>query len=91
MDAAHGLGTSNYGGFSDPELDKVFRQAITTVDETQRGKLLQQSVQMTLDQLPSIPLHFESSTWAFRSGIAYEGRADQLTLAASARPVKQQR
>jgi peptide/nickel transport system substrate-binding protein len=86
MDKARGLGTSNYGGFSDAEFDKVFRQAITTVDTAQREKLLQQSVKRALELLPSIPLHFESSAWAFRSDIAYEGRADQLTLAASARP-----
>jgi peptide/nickel transport system substrate-binding protein len=87
-DTERGLGTSNYGGFSDAELDKVFRQAITTVDPAQREKLLQQSVQRTLALLPSIPLHFESSTWAFRSDIVYEGRADQLTLSASARPAR---
>jgi peptide/nickel transport system substrate-binding protein len=86
LDKDRGLGTSNYGGFSDPEFDKVFRQAITTVDPAQREKLLQQSVHRALELLPSIPLHFESSTWAFRRDIAYEGRADQLTLAASARP-----
>jgi peptide/nickel transport system substrate-binding protein len=81
-----GLGTSNYGGFSDPAFDKVFKQAITTVDPGQREKLLQESVRLALEQLPAIPLHFESSTWAFRGDVAYEGRADQLTLAASARP-----
>jgi peptide/nickel transport system substrate-binding protein len=88
LDKERGLGTSNYGGFSDPEFDKVFRQAITTVDPAQRDKLLQQSVRRALEQLPSIPLHFESSTWASRGDIDYEGRADQLTLAASARPVR---
>jgi peptide/nickel transport system substrate-binding protein len=85
-DTQAGLGTSNYGGFSDAAFDKVFRQAITTVDPAQREKLLQESVRLTLAQLPSIPLHFESSAWAFASNITYEGRADQLTLAASARP-----
>jgi peptide/nickel transport system substrate-binding protein len=85
LDKAGGVGTSNYGGFSDAAFDKVFRQAITTVDPGAREKLLQESVRLALEQLPAIPLHFESSTWAFRGDIAYEGRADQLTLAASAR------
>lgn len=88
LDKDRGLGTSNYGGFSDPDFDKVFRQAITTVDPAQRETLLRESVRRALAQLPSIPLHFESSAWAFRGDIAYEGRADQLTLAASARPVR---
>jgi len=30
-----------------------------------------------------IPLHFESSIWAFRKGLTYEGRRDQYTLATS--------
>ena len=83
-----GMGTSNYGRYSNPELDKVFRQAVTTVDDAKREKLLQQALTITLADLPSIPLHFESSIWAFRKGLTYEGRADQYTLATSVKPVK---
>jgi peptide/nickel transport system substrate-binding protein len=36
--------------------------------------------------VPLIPLHFESSIWAFRKGISYEGRRDQFTLATSVKP-----
>jgi peptide/nickel transport system substrate-binding protein len=87
-DPKAGLGTSNYGGFSDPRLDKVFREAITTVDEKKREQLLQESVRLTMEQLPSIPLHYESSTWAFRKGISYAGRADQATYAQDVRVVQ---
>ena len=83
-----GMGTSNYGRYSNPELDKVFRQAVTTVDDAKREKLLQQALTITLADLPSIPLHFESSIWAFRKGLTYEGRADQYTLTTSVKPVK---
>jgi len=38
--------------------------------------------------VPLIPLHFESSIWAFRKGITYEGRRDQYTLATSVTPEK---
>lgn len=82
-----GMGTSNYGRYSNPELDKIFRQAVTTVDDAQREKLLQQALKLTLADLPSIPLHFESSIWAFRKGLTYEGRADQYTLATSVKSV----
>ncbi|MBO9354117.1 ABC transporter substrate-binding protein [Bordetella petrii] len=81
-----GMGTSNYGRYSNPELDKIFRQAVTTVDDAQREKLLQQALTIALADLPSIPLHFESSIWAFRKGLTYEGRADQYTLASSVKP-----
>ncbi|HYG41518.1 MAG TPA: ABC transporter substrate-binding protein, partial [Bordetella sp.] len=83
-----GMGTSNYGRYSNPELDKIFRQAVTTVDDAKREKLLQQALTIALADLPSIPLHFESSIWAFRKGLAYEGRADQYTLATSVKSAK---
>lgn len=82
-----GMGTSNYGRYSNSELDEIFRRAVTTVDDAQREKLLQQALTLTLADLPSIPLHFESSIWAFRKGLTYEGRADQYTLASSVKSV----
>ncbi|EGP46082.1 ABC transporter substrate-binding protein [Achromobacter insuavis] len=86
FDKEHGLGTSNYGGYDNPAFDKVFKRALTTVDPAVREKLLQESLTLALADLPSIPLHFESSIWAFRKGLTYEGRADQYTLAMSAKP-----
>ena len=88
FDKEHGLGTSNYGGYENPEFDEVFKRALVTVDPAEREKLLQQSLTIALADLPSIPLHFESSIWAFKKGLVYEGRADQYTLAMSAKPAK---
>ncbi|MGS1105000.1 ABC transporter substrate-binding protein [Achromobacter anxifer] len=88
FDKEHGLGTSNYGGYDNPEFDRVFKRALVTVDPAAREKLLQESLTLALADLPSIPLHFESSIWAFRKGLTYEGRADQYTLAMSAKPAK---
>ncbi|WP_459616640.1 ABC transporter substrate-binding protein [Bordetella sp. 2513F-2] len=86
LDSPNSLGTSNYGGFSNPEFDKVYKQAIVTVDPAQRKPLLEQATRIALDNVPLIPLHFESSIWAFRKGITYEGRRDQFTLAMSVKP-----
>ncbi|AHV92890.1 dipeptide ABC superfamily ATP binding cassette transporter, binding domain protein [Bordetella holmesii ATCC 51541] len=57
-----------------------------TVDPVERKKLLQQATQIALDNVPLVPLHFESSIWAFRKGLTYEGRRDQYTLATSVKP-----
>ena len=83
------LGTSNYGRFSDPEFDKVLLQGMQTVDPEKRQKLYEQATQIALNDVPIIPLQFESTIWAFRKGITYEGRRDQYTLAMSVKPVKQ--
>ena len=78
-----GLGSSNYGGYSNPELDALFVKAIGTVDDAQRAELLHRVLTIALNDMPNIPLHFESGVWAFRKGLTYEGRADQRTLAMS--------
>ncbi|WEX11009.1 ABC transporter substrate-binding protein [Chelativorans sp. AA-79] len=76
-----GVGASNYGAWSDPEFDEVLLKAITTIDENERKALLQKAEQMAVDKLGFIPIHFESSIWAHRKGLNYEGRKDQYTLA----------
>ena len=87
-DSPKGLGTSNYGGFSSAEFDKVYIPAAQTVDAAKRKQMLQQATQIALDNVPLIPLHFESSIWAFKKGLSYEGRRDQYTLATSVKPAK---
>lgn len=83
QDAPKGQGTSNYGGFSSAEFDKVYVPASNTVDAATRKAGLEQATRIALDSVALIPLHFESSIWAFRKGLSYEGRRDQYTLATS--------
>ncbi len=77
--AAVGLGTSNYGGWSDPAFDRDVRAAMVTMDEAARAAQLRQASARALEQMPVIPLHFESAVWASRAGLHYAGRADQTT------------
>ena len=83
-----GLGTSNYGGFSNAAFDKVFVPAMALMDSAQRKAEYQKATQIALDNVPLIPLHFESSIWAYKKGLSYEGRRDQYTLAMSVKPTK---
>ena len=88
QDREKGIGTSNYGGFSDPEFDKIYHQAMVTVDDTKRRELLEQATRKALEIVPQIPIHLESTIWAFNNKLTYEGRRDQYTLAMSAKPTK---
>lgn len=81
-----GVGSSNYGGYSNAELDAAYLEAIRTMDDARRSELLQQSVNLALKDMAHIPLHFESGVWAFRKGLTYEGRADQRTMGTAAKP-----
>lgn len=79
-----GVGSSNYGAYSNPELDKLYLEASRTLDDTKRNQLLQDAVKLSIDDMGHIPLHFESGVWAYRKGINYVGRADQRTIATNA-------
>jgi peptide/nickel transport system substrate-binding protein len=85
-DPARGFGSSNYGGWSDAEFDRLVRQAATTMDPAARAPLLQRAGRLALDSMPVAPIHFESATWATRRGFRYAGRVDQTTVAAEVMP-----
>jgi len=85
-DRARGVGGSNYSGWSDAAFDAAAITALTTMDEEERGRLLREGSRIVIDQMPVLPIHFESAVWAFRRGLTYAGRMDQTTLAQEVRP-----
>ncbi|WBV41766.1 ABC transporter substrate-binding protein [Pseudoroseomonas cervicalis] len=83
---ALGLGTANRGRFSNTDLDGLIQKARQTMDDAERAALTQQATRAALrDQTALIPLYFQVNTWAMRRGLTYEARADEMTLAMSAR------
>jgi peptide/nickel transport system substrate-binding protein len=76
-----GMGAANRGRYSNPKMDKVLEQALATVDDAKREKLLQQAVEISMADLGVIPLHFQVNTWAARKGIGYAARSDERTHA----------
>ena len=89
FDSKQGLGAANRGRFSDPGVDALLTQALTTIDDTKRGIMLARASEKAIGEMMGIvPLHYEVSTWATRQGITYKARADQYTFAYDARPAK---
>lgn len=80
-DPDHGMGVTNAGRYSNPEMDKVLKEAMVTIDDEKRSDLLQKAETMVLDDYGIIPLHYEKTMWALAKGITYEPRVDQYTLA----------
>ncbi|MDJ0390757.1 ABC transporter substrate-binding protein [Roseomonas sp. E05] len=80
-DRAAGMGASNAGRYSNPELDGLVKQALATMDDAKRNALLARASEITFTDYALLPLHHEVSVWAAREGITYETRADQYTLA----------
>lgn len=85
-DRARGYGMSNYGEFSDAEIDRAARASFVTMDDSERERLMEEASRLVIDRMPIIPIHFENAAWAFRRGLAFAGRVDQTTPAAEVKP-----
>ncbi|WP_426960023.1 ABC transporter substrate-binding protein [Muricoccus radiodurans] len=84
-DAQRGVGTGNWGRFSDPETDTLIETAAVTIDEVARNEWLHRLAERAItDRQAIIPLYFPVNTWGTRTGIAYRVRDDEYTLAADA-------
>ena len=76
-----GMGQANRGRYSNPKMDALLEQALATVDDAKREKLLQQATEIAMTDLGIIPLHHQVNLWATRKGIVYAPRTDERTLA----------
>jgi len=81
-DKEGGFGASNRGRHSDAMVDKLIEDALATVDDAKREKLLQQATERAIGELQGIiPTHYQVNTWAGRKGLSYIARTDEATLA----------
>ncbi|MGO1118960.1 ABC transporter substrate-binding protein [Rhodovibrionaceae bacterium A322] len=76
-----GFGGTNRGRYSNPDLDALITEALQTVDEKAREKLLMDASKMAMENYAILPLHYEVTPWALRKGLNYDARADQYTMA----------
>jgi peptide/nickel transport system substrate-binding protein len=81
-----GMGQANRGRYSNPKVDAALEQALATVDDARREKLLQQATEIAMTDLGIIPLYHQENLWATRKGVGYAPRADERTFAHEFRP-----
>jgi peptide/nickel transport system substrate-binding protein len=82
---AKGLGTWNWGRYSNPQMDALLEQGLATVDNAKREKLLQQATELVINDTGLVPLHYQVNTWAARKGLVYTPRTDERTYAQDVR------
>lgn len=80
FDKDGGYGKSNRGRYSNPEVDRLLEEALVTVDPAKHNELLVKSVELGMDDLGIIPIHFQVSVWGTKKGLVYNGRTDGYTL-----------
>jgi peptide/nickel transport system substrate-binding protein len=81
-----GTGASNSGRYSNPELDAKLAEAMRTLDDDKRNKLLGEASDIVFGETALLPLHHEVLLVAARKGLTFTTRADQYTLAMDVKP-----
>lgn len=84
-----GMGPTNAGRYSNPEMDALLLKAMATIDDAERDKMLQEAETMVLDDFGIIPLHYEQTVWAMKPNLTYVPRVDQYTMASEVKTVAQ--
>mgnify|MGYP001179422048 CR=1 FL=1 len=81
-----GFGASNRGRYSNPEVDRLLEQALATVDDEKREKLLQDATRVAMEDVGIIPIHIQKNIWAMKRSLRHDARADELTRAMDVHP-----
>jgi peptide/nickel transport system substrate-binding protein len=81
INAEKGNGTFNWSRYGNPKMDQLMEQALATVDNTQREKMLRDATQIALKDQAVLPLFYQINTWAARKGYVYTPRTDERTYA----------
>ncbi|MFM8749354.1 ABC transporter substrate-binding protein [Rhabdaerophilum sp.] len=83
FDAQAGIGSANRGRYSNPKVDELLRKALSTVNDSERAKLLAEGTEVAINDVGLIPIYYNKNTWAARKGLKVLGRTDEYTLAMS--------
>lgn len=84
-DKEKGLGGSNYGQYSNPQVDETLAKAKATLDDTARNALLSENSKIIFTDHAILPLHHEVVLVGAKKNVDYTTRADQYTLASGVR------
>lgn len=85
FDQEKGTGATNRGRYSNPAFDAKLEEALRIVDDNKRDLALAATMEIGMEDVGLIPIHFQLNTWASRKGFEVQARTDENTLATSVR------
>lgn len=85
FDSSKGMGATNRGRYSNPAFDAKVVEGLRTVDDARRNAIFAEAMEIGMEDVGLIPIHYQLNTWATKKGIIYEARSDEYTLAMSTR------
>ncbi len=80
-DPAKGFGAANWLKYCNPKADQLLVKALSTVNDVERLKLLQESAAQVVSDGGVIPLHHQVTTWAAKKGFGLTPRTDERSHA----------
>jgi hypothetical protein len=69
---APGAPVGSFGGYSSPQFDKLVEQARSTIDNTERKRLLVEAQRVFAADAPALVLYYPNGDYAYRTS-AYDG------------------
>ena len=84
-DAKKGMGTANRGRYSNAKMDALLEQALATVDDAKREKLLQQATELGVGDLGAFPASSSVNGQRARHRV-YTPRTDERTSPTNSAP-----
>ncbi|MES2831043.1 MAG: ABC transporter substrate-binding protein [Pseudomonadota bacterium] len=85
-DPATAWGSWNWGRYTNPAVDRLVIQALTSVDNSKRDAYAQEAALLALRDNAVIPVHHQVASWAMRKGLVYAPRIDEFTFAHQFKP-----
>jgi len=77
-DKGRGLGSWNYGGYSNATLDDLIGRIGSEFDAARRQALIDEAHRLVKADLPYLPLHQQALAWAHRKHLSVVQRADDF-------------
>lgn len=86
-DTQAGQGAANYGGYANPDLDRILAAARTDGVGDQWDPLARELAETAYRDTAWIPLLGTQSRWMLRGGLVMQGRLDRSLRATQVRPI----
>lgn len=85
-DPARGWGNANHGRYANPRFDALLEQAVATLADDDRHRLLAAAMDLAMEETALIPIHFQMRAVAMRRPLAYHPSKDEAVLAVDVKP-----
>jgi peptide/nickel transport system substrate-binding protein len=84
-DPSVGRGASNWGRYSNPEVDRLLDAAVRELDDAKREAILQESARVVMGETGIIPVFHYRNLWAARRGLSVSPLVSDRTAAVMVR------